>query len=116
MLVNARTISGLSIAHSKATPVVRAFNAADWTLGATTLCDPTQVQAARIWNVSMTYVQWALKRYDKRFLIESGAIPLVPQHVKAPPAPPPDDLEALTALATKAGPNKWLEAAIAAGF
>jgi hypothetical protein len=80
--VNTQTtpISGRYLAHTHASPVERAFVAADLYLGTRELVLPTMTQAASLARVNVTYGWWALKRLAERAAIEAGHIPLAPAH------------------------------------
>lgn len=71
-------ISGNYLAHTHATPVKRAFMAADLFMGTRELVLPTMTQAAALARVNVTYAWHALKRRGERAAIEAGHIPLVP--------------------------------------
>jgi hypothetical protein len=98
--------------------VRRGFCAAALHLSNEVLSEPTVIQSAAVWQVSVTYTRYALRRMEQRALIESGTRPLVP-----PPgtksallSPGPIQDVDLIALAANVGATRWLEAAARAGI
>jgi len=72
------SLTGRFLAHNQGSRAVRAFYAADLHLGVKPLTKPTMVQSALLARVSTTYGWWAEKRWEERWQIEAGLIPLVP--------------------------------------
>ena len=118
------SLTGRFLAHNQGSRVVRAFYAADLHLGVKPLTKPTMVQSALLARVSTTYARWAEKRWEERWQIEAGLIPLVPAaparangNGTVQPIVPDvgiDDAE-LMHIANLVGPDRMLAAAIAAG-
>lgn len=112
-------ISGQSLVRRKWNYAEHAFIGADLVRRDKFLVDPTHEQAAYLARCKVSAVRWALKREAFREDIIAGAVPLVPKWVpKAAPVPasnaPTDSY--LTELAHLVGPDRWLDAALAAGL
>lgn len=82
-----KTYTGAWLALNKASPVIRAFAAADLVTGDRQLVQPMKTQAARLCRVPSSYVLWAIRNVADRELIEAGAQPLVPTPMLALPKP-----------------------------
>jgi hypothetical protein len=115
-------VSGRYLAHTHATPVERAFMAADLFMGTRELVLPTMTQAAALARVNVTYAWHALKRRGERAAIEAGHIPLVPARttpkktnggaLSVPLVPEIDDA-LLVGIARTVGTDRMLAAACA---
>jgi hypothetical protein len=92
-----------------------AYGAADCCVGNTDLTKLTTIQAAKLWQVSTTYVRYALNHMEarERNLIEAGAQPLAPSRTKMLLQARDEDL---IALAATIGADRWLAAAARAGI
>jgi hypothetical protein len=113
-------IGGQTLIRRKWNYAERAFVGADLVRGDKVLIDPTHDQAAMLARCKVSAVRWALKREPYREDIIAGLRPLVPPTVrKAAPTPigsnSPTDCY-LAELASLVGPDRWLEAALAAGL
>jgi hypothetical protein len=71
-------ITGQFLARNQLNRVHKAFLAADLKKGIIRPTEFTIGQAADLARVNYTAAWWAIKRYDERFEIEAGLIPLVP--------------------------------------
>jgi hypothetical protein len=78
-------ITGQYLARNQLSRVRKAFLAADLKRGIIRPTELTIGQAADLARVNYTTAWWAIRRYDERFEIEAGLIPLVPATTPAAP-------------------------------
>jgi hypothetical protein len=120
---NGKSISGLSLAHSRLTKPQRALQGAELLRGAQILVAPTMPQVSFLTGVSPTYLRMAVAIYEDeklRTLVDQGRLSLADAngraHQLALPPPHANEIDEVTliGIARCVGPERMLAAAVAA--
>jgi hypothetical protein len=77
---------GSALAHFRGTLLDRVFLGAELVHGTKVLIDPNCCQVSKLVGVSPSSLWWGVKRFDDRFAIEHGWLPLVPARSIPKPA------------------------------